>query len=101
MFSIIKYLDFLVDCIRRFDPWTMTTLKKKNFMKSKEFGSSSTSPKAKQAVSYEFYFVEDDVVMIFPIYFLDCSLLGKLKNLYVCRKALLLASDWDKFNSYP
>lgn len=72
-------------------------------MKPKDIRSSIKSPKGKQVTSSKFKFVdiaENDSMIIFLIYFLEYNLLDKLKNMCVCREALLLAFDWDKFNYY-
>lgn len=68
----------------------MTIRKKNSDMKPKDVGSSSKSLKGKQ-VCFKFDFIEvvkDDTVMIYLIYFLECDLLDKLKNLCVCRESL-------------
>lgn len=89
--------------IRRPNPHCFTTSKKKGVMKSKDVGLNSKASKGKQVISYDFEFVdvaEEDPVIIFLIYVLECCLLKKLKNLFVCRRALLLVGDLYKFNSY-
>lgn len=76
----------MVDYFSRPNPRTLTTHKMKSGMNPKNVGSSSKSLKGKQVSCYEFEFVkveEDDVVMIYLIYFLE-GLLDKLKNL--CEK---------------
>lgn len=84
----------------------MNTRKKKSVTKSKDVGFSSKSHKGKQAISnsFEFNFVkiaDNDTIMIFLMYFLECNLLSKLNNISICREALLLTFNWDIFNSYP
>lgn len=66
-FCIIKYLELLVDSIKRPNTRFVTTRKKKSGMKLKDVWSSNKAAKEKQVVGSKFEYVEvakEDIVMI-------------------------------------
>lgn len=65
--------------------------------------NDSSNKKSAKSVRYEFQFVDvlsEDVVMLRSLYILEFVLIGRLNRLSECREALLLATNWDKFNGF-
>lgn len=52
-------------------------------------------------IHYEFMNIDDgDAVMIYLLYFLECSLIGKNNKAVAYKDAFLLASNVDDFDNY-